>query len=80
MAKIVTPPSCNGFVCTFDGSRSSDPDGTIVSYTWVFEGQGTASGSTAQHDFKAAGTYTVTLVVKDDKDATNPTQTTVTLN
>ncbi|HEX9366624.1 MAG TPA: PKD domain-containing protein, partial [Vicinamibacterales bacterium] len=54
--------TCNGFTCTFDGSGSSDPDGTISIYQWYFGDGGYALGATPSHTF-AAGTYTVKLVV-----------------
>jgi MYXO-CTERM domain-containing protein len=50
----------------FDGSASSDPDGTIVSYDWTFGDGGTASGAKPTHSYSAVGTYTVTLTVTDD--------------
>jgi PKD repeat protein len=50
----------------FDGSASSDPDGTIVSYDWTFGDGGTASGAKPTHAYNTAGTYTVTLAVTDD--------------
>ena len=50
----------------FDGSASSDPDGTIVSYDWTFGDGGTASGAKPTHAYSAVGTYTVTLTVTDD--------------
>jgi PKD repeat protein len=50
----------------FDGSASSDPDGTIVSYDWTFGDGGTASVAKPTHAYSTAGTYTVTLTVTDD--------------
>ena len=52
----------------FDGSASSDPDGTIVSYAWAWSG-GSASGPMPTATF-AAGDYDVTLTVTDDRGAT----------
>lgn len=51
-----------GDVVTFDGSASSDPDGTIVSYRWSFN----TTGPTAQARFTAPGTHRITLNVRDD--------------
>ncbi|MFH1724487.1 MAG: PKD domain-containing protein [Elusimicrobiota bacterium] len=50
----------------FDGSGSSDPDGTIVSYDWDFGDSATASGASVNHPYAEAGVYTVTLTVTDD--------------
>ena len=64
----------------FNGSSSSDADGSVVSYRWDF-GDGTTSGpsgaSSVYHAFAAAGTYTVTLTVTDDGGLTDSTSQTV---
>jgi Tol biopolymer transport system component/chitodextrinase len=73
--------TCNGLGCTFDGSGSSDPDGTIANYSWSF-GDGTTSpwgGSMASHTYAAAGTYTVTLTVTGNNYGTGTQSQTVTV-
>ena len=62
---------------TFDGSSSSDPDGTITSYDWDFGDLNSASGVTVTHSYAATGTYTVTLTVQDDEGAIDKDTTTV---
>ncbi|WP_022883451.1 PKD domain-containing protein [Glaciibacter superstes] len=62
-----------------DGTGSSDPDGTLASYAWDFGDGGTASESTAAHDYAAAGTYTITLTVTDNVGATGTSSSTVTI-
>jgi len=56
----------------FDGSASTDPDGTIASYSWNF-GDGTppGTGSVVFHQFTSMGTYPVTLTVTDNGGATD---------
>lgn len=65
-----------GETVTFDGSGSSDPDGTIVSYEWDFCDGATGSGETTTHVYASTGTYTVTLTVTDDYGAID-TDTTI---
>jgi parallel beta-helix repeat protein len=55
----------------FDGSGSTDPDGTIISYNWDFGDTNTGTGVTTTHSYINVGTYTVTLTVTDDYGATD---------
>ncbi len=55
---------------SFDGSKSSDPDGTIVQYNWNFGDGATATGPTNQHTYKNPGTYTASLQVTDNQGET----------
>lgn len=62
--------SCNARSCSFNGTASSDPDGTVTGYAWKFGDGSTATGATTTHTYAAAGSYSVTLVVTDDDGAT----------
>lgn len=53
----------------FDGSASSDPDGSIVSWEWDFGDQSAQSGESVSHTYDQAGTYTAVLTVTDDMGA-----------
>ncbi|MCK5547633.1 MAG: PKD domain-containing protein, partial [Thermoplasmata archaeon] len=69
---------------TFDGTSSSDPDGTIISYHWNF-GDGPTYYESAEdypdgafdgktvHSFSSGGTYIVYLTVEDDDGDKNDT-------
>jgi PKD repeat protein len=50
----------------FDGSGSSDSDGSILSYAWDFGDGDTGSGITVTHVYTQVGTYQVVLMVTDD--------------
>jgi PKD repeat protein len=72
--------SATDLVAAFDGSASSDADGTLNAYAWDF-GEGTTdSGVTTSHTFAKAGTYTVRLTVTDDDGATGTTTRSVTVS
>jgi PKD repeat protein len=62
--------SCTQLVCNFNGTGSTDSDGTVASYAWMFGGDGSATDAQPGHTFSAAGTYGVTLQVTDDDGAT----------
>lgn len=61
----------------FDGSDSSDSDGSIVNYTWDFGDGNTGKGVTLTHIYYSAGVYMVTLTVTDNDGFTDPDTTTV---
>lgn len=50
----------------FDASTSTDPDKNIVDYEWDFGIEGAkATGQKAEYTYDKAGTYTVTLLLRD---------------
>jgi len=63
---------------TFDASASSDNVG-IVSYEWDFGDGATGTGETTTHTYDNAGTYTVSLTVKDAAGNVGTHQITVTV-
>ena len=80
---VISEPVCEYLTCTFNGSGSFDPDGSITDWAWrFFDGDsevGEASGDVVEFTFLAAGTYTVQLLVTDNLGGTGAAETTVTV-
>ncbi|WP_210506476.1 PKD domain-containing protein [Naasia sp. SYSU D00057] len=80
-----TPPqasftsTANGLTASFNGSGSTDADGTIASYAWQFGDGTTGTGATPSHAYATAGTYPVTLTVTDNGGATHSVSRQVTV-
>ncbi|NNF17271.1 MAG: PKD domain-containing protein, partial [Gammaproteobacteria bacterium] len=55
----------------FDGTRSSDPDGSIVAYAWEFGDGATASGPQVSHVYQTGGAITARLTVTDNRGGTS---------
>jgi YD repeat-containing protein len=75
----------SGNSVSFNGSASSDPDGTVVKYEWDFDGNGsyeTSTGSTATttKSFPTAGNITVGLRVTDNLGGTGTTTRALTVS
>src|SRR5204863_4713978 len=65
--------SCSGLSCSFT-STSSDPDGTVASYSWNFGDGATSTAPNPSHLYASpGGTFTVTLRVTDDRGAQSAT-------
>jgi PKD repeat protein len=71
-------PALTNQTVTFNGSASSDPDGTIANYKWDLDGNGTfetdsGTNSTTSRSYATSGTLTVKLRVTDTGGAINDT-------
>lgn len=64
----------------FDGSGSSDPDGTISSFEWNFGDGVTGTGAAVNHTYSTTGGFSATLTVTDNQGATHSTALSITVN
>ena len=82
-ARIVADPitGLSPLHVDFDGSGSTDDDGTIESYEWDFgDGSDTKTGATTDHIFRTTDktrTFTVTLTVEDNLGGTDTVRQTI---
>ncbi len=66
-------------VVTFDGAGSYDPDGSIVHFEWLVNGNVVGSDPQLTYLFTGNGNYEVALEVSSDDDQTKESITTFTL-
>ena len=59
-----------GQAVAFDGSGSSDADGSVVAYRWEFGDGAQTTTAVASHAYAAAGAYVAKLTVTDDAGST----------
>jgi hypothetical protein len=69
----------SGSPVLFDGSRSNDPDGAILVIEWDFGDGSTGTGIRPVHTYNQAGTFTVTLTVRDNYGFSGISKTTATI-
>jgi parallel beta-helix repeat protein len=60
-----------GETITFDGSRSSDPDGNTLTFNWDFGDENTGEGQKPKHIYTSEGEYDVVLTVTNNYDKTD---------
>jgi len=67
---------------SFDGSGSTDSDGTINNYFWNFGDNQSSTGTSAtvQHIYQTAGNYTATLTVTDAQGGMGTATVGITVN
>lgn len=63
----------------FDGSGSTDGDGTVESYAWDFGDGSDGVGATPSHTYAATGSFSVKLTVTDNDGAKDSVTKTVTV-
>ena len=71
-------PSCTGLACNFT-STSTDPDGSVVGWSWTFGDGATSTAQNPSHTYATGGTYTVGLTATDNRGGTGSTSQTITV-
>lgn len=64
-AAVIDSPQFDGLVASFGGSKSFDPEGEPLTYTWDFGDGQTSTEMNPTHTYSHSGEYTVTLTVSD---------------
>ncbi len=67
-------------VVSFNAGSSTDPDGTILSYSWSFGDGASGTGMQPTHVYTGGGTFTVQLTVTDNQGASNSTTRSVSVS
>jgi PKD domain len=61
---------CDGLSCAYDGTASSDPEGTQLTYAWSFGDGSVSSAASGVHTYQPYGPYSLLLGVTDGGGAT----------
>ncbi len=71
--------STNSMTLSVDGSASSSPDASALTYAWSFGDGGVGSGVTASHTYAVMGIYEVSLTVTNADGMTDTAAQSVTI-
>ena len=75
----VLRPGGVGNDCAYNGTGSTDSDGTIVSWTWTSTARPSLTGSIVSYPYPSGVTVTATLTVTDNAGGTNTKSQTFTV-
>jgi VCBS repeat-containing protein len=78
-ALTVAPAAPTTFDAVVFTDTSTDPDGTIVGWSWAFGDGGSSTDRNPTHTYAAAGAYAVRLTVTDNSSGTASVEKTVTV-
>jgi PKD repeat protein len=79
-AASAMPTSGNApLMVQFSSTGSFDPDGTSISYAWVFGDGGTSSEVNPSHTYTTKGSYTAVLTVTDPDNLTDTATVAITV-
>ena len=71
--------SCDELLCHFSDA-STNGDGSIIYYSWAYgDGLGATATATPSHKYGASGSYSVTLLVTDDRGVRDRITKTITV-
>jgi PKD repeat protein len=80
-ASFTAPAAYVSEPASFDGTTSTDPAGSSLTYSWNFgDGSATSTGPTTSHTYASTGNYTVTLTATNSQGHANTTTRTVTVS
>jgi len=72
--------SCDGLVCTFNATASTDTDGLIVSYEWDFGDGDSSTEAIVENNYPFPGDYDVELTLTDDDGDTDMVTQTISVD